>query len=156
MPEDLLTLGKLRAELVAKQKKEMKNDLRYSRAIRPNLILASSSEKGELIPTEKMMERTNFARLFATSPENPLRNKHCFYGMLSEQNVRKAPRGISELKRPFQREHHFRLDKRDRERCFPKIVRGRQARVLIGEKREKENETYIVYEVSELGSKRLF
>ena len=41
---------------------------------RPNPIPASRTEKGGLTFTEKMLAKTPFAALFATGPEDPLKN----------------------------------------------------------------------------------
>ena len=90
-------------------------EIRYSRAVRPNQVPDGSSEKGGWVFTEEMLERAAFAKLFATAPDDPLRNKHSLYCKLSKQNVKLASRGISELKRHFQREHHLRLDQKYRE-----------------------------------------
>ena len=67
-----------------------------------------------------------------------------------------ASRGISELKRHFQREHHLRLHQQYCELYFPKDVRGRGAPVLYGEIREKEKQILLEYEVPELDTKRPF
>ena len=65
-----------------------------------------------------------------------------------------APRGISELKRHFQRKHQLRLDHRNREQYFPRDFRGRDARVLHGDKLETENESHKDYEVPKNSSER--
>ena len=128
VPEDLLTFGQLKAKIVATQKKVNKSKIRFSRVGRPNPVTDGSSKKGGWVFAEEMLERAPFAKVFATRPDDLLHNKHCFYCMFCKQNVNIAFRGISELKRHFQREHHLRLDQRYRESHFPKSVCGSDAR----------------------------
>ena len=47
-------------------------------------------------------------------------------------------RGLYELKRHFQREHHLRADQKFRARYHPSKVRGSDGRTLYGSKLEAE------------------
>ena len=65
-------------------------------------------------------------------------------------------RGLYELKRHFQREHHLRADERFRARYLPSKVRGSDGRTLYGSKLEAEKELFMHLEVPELDHKRPF
>ena len=109
--DSLKTLGQIRSD--ARKKCEL---YRWSREGRPNPISPSGSDGGGYVFTEEMLEVAPFAKIFATAPENPLKNRHCFYCMLCRRNVSMKSRGLYELKRHFQREHHLRADQRFRAR----------------------------------------
>ena len=85
--DNLMTLGHLKAKIVASQKMVKNSDIRYSRACCPNSVPEKSSEKSGWIFTEETLSRAHFEKLFTTGPEDPLGNKHCFYCMLCKQNV---------------------------------------------------------------------
>ena len=106
--DSLKTLGQIRSD--ARKKCEL---YKWSREGRPNPISPSGSDGGGYVFTEEMLELAPFAKNFATGPENPLKNRHCFYCMLCRRNV---SMGLYELKRHFQREHHLRADQRFRAR----------------------------------------
>ena len=72
--DSLKTLGQIRS--VARKKCEF---YRWSREGRPNPISPSGSDGGGYVFTEEMLEVAPFAKIFATGPENPLKNRHCFY-----------------------------------------------------------------------------
>ena len=95
-------------------------------------------------------------KIFATGPENPLKNRHCFYCMLCRRNVSKRSRVLYELKRHFQREHHLRADQRFRARYHPSKIRGSDGRTLYGSKLEAERELFMHLDVPELDHKRPF
>ena len=97
-----------------------------------------------------------FAKVFATGPEEPLKNRHCFFCMLCKKNISMKSRGLCELKRHYQRDCHVRIDQRFRERYCPGKVRGKGAQVLYGVKLEKEREQYMELDVSDLCHKRPF
>ena len=105
--DSLKTLGQIRSD--ARKKGEL---YRWSREGRPNPISPSGSDGGGYVFTEEMLEIAPFAKIFATGPENPLKNRHCFYCMICRRNVSMKSRGLYELKRHFQREHHLRADQR--------------------------------------------
>ena len=103
---------------------------------------------------KKMLKLAPFAKFFAAGPEDPLKNKHCFFCMLCKKNISINSRGLNQLKRHYQRDWHLRNDQRFREGyCFGK-VRGRDARVLYGEKLEIGREQYVELDVPDLCQKR--
>ena len=65
-----------------------------------------------------------------------------------------ASRGLSELRKHFERDHHLRADQRYREKYFPRAVLGKNALVLVGQKLEEVREKYKNFEVPELDQKR--
>ena len=148
--DSLKTLGQIRSD--ARRKK---CDLyRWSREGRPNPISPSGSDGGGYVFTEEMLEVAPFAKIFATGPENPLKNRHCFYCMICRRNVSMNSRGLYELKRHFQREHHLRADQRFRARYHPSKVRGSHGRTLYGSKLESEKELFMHLDVPDLDHKR--
>ena len=106
--------------------------------------------------TEEMPEIAPFAKVFATGPENPLKNRHCFFCLICRRNVSMKSRGLYKLKRHFQREHHLRADQAFRARYHPSKVRGSDGRTLYGSKLEAEKELFMHLEVPELDHKRPF
>ena len=121
--DSLKTLGQIRSDV--RKKGEL---YKWSREGRPNPISPSGSDGGGYVFTEEMLELAPFAKIFANGPENPLKNRHCFYCMLCRRNVSMRSRGLYELKRQFQREHHLRADQRFRARYHPSKVRGSDGR----------------------------
>ena len=95
--DSLKTLGQVRSD--ARKKCEL---YKWSREGQPNPISPSGSDGGEYVFTEEMLELAPFAKNFATGPENPLKNRHCFYCMLCRRNVSMRSRGLYERKRHFQ------------------------------------------------------
>ena len=149
--DSLKTLGQIRSDV------RKKGDLyRWSREGRPNPILPSGSDGVGYVFTEEMLEVAPFAKIFATGPENPLKNRHCFYCMLCRRNVSMKSRGLYELKQHFQREHHLRADQRFRAQYHPSKVRGSDGRTLYGSKLEAEKELFMHLDVPELDQKRPF
>ena len=65
-------------------------------------------------------------------------------------------RGLYELKRHFQREHHLRADQRFSARYHPSKVRDSDGRTLYVSKLEAERELLIHLDVPELDHKRPF
>ena len=149
--DSLKTLGQIRSD--ARKKCEL---YKWSRKGRPNPISPSGSDGGGYVFTEEMLELAPFAKIFATGPENPLKNRHCFYCMLCRRNVSMRSRGLYELKRHFQREHHLRADQKFRARYHPSKVRGSDGRTLYGSKLEAEKELFMHLDVPELDHKRPF
>ena len=149
--DSLKTLGQIRSDV--RKKGEL---YKWSREGRPNPISPSGSDGGGYVFTEEMLELAPFAKVFATGPENPLKNRHCFYCMLCRRNVSMRSGGLYELKRHFQREHHLRADQRFRARYYPSKVRGSDGRTLYGSKLEAERELFMHLDVPELDHKRPF
>ena len=145
------TLGQIRSD--ARKKSEL---YRWSREGRSNPISPSGSDGGGYVFTEEMLEIDLFAKIFATGPENPLKSRHCFYCMICRRNVSMKSRGLYELKRHFQREHHLRADQRFRARYHPSKIRGSDGRTLYGSKLEAEKELIMHLDVPELDHKRPF
>ena len=94
--DSLKTLVQIRSD--ARKKGEL---YKWSREGRPNPISSSGSDGGGYVFTEEMLEIAPFAKIFATGPENPLKNRHCFYCTISRRNVSMKSRGLYELKRNF-------------------------------------------------------
>ena len=149
--DSLETLGQIRSD--ARKKDEL---YRWSREGRPNPILPSGSDGGGYVFTEEMLEIAPSAKIFAIGPENPLKNRHCFYCMICRRNVSRKSRGLYELKRRFQRKHHLRADQRFRARYHPSKVRGSDGRTLYGSKLEAGKELFMHLDVPELDHKRPF
>ena len=149
--DSLKTLGQIRSD--ARKKCEL---YRWSREGRPKPISPSGSDGGGYVFTEEMLEVAPFAKIFATGPENRLKNRHCFYFMLCRRNVSMKSRGLFELKRHFQREHHLRADQRFCARYHPSKLRGSEGRTLNGSKLEAEKELFMHLDVPELDHKRPF
>ena len=103
-----------------------------------------------------MLALAPFAKVFATGPEDPLKNRLCCFCMLCKTNIPMKSRGLYEVKRQYQRDCHLRIDQRFRERYYPGKVRGRDARVLYGVKLEKGREQYMELDVPELCYNRPF
>ena len=103
-----------------------------------------------------MLALAPFAKVFATGPEDLLKNRHCFFCMLCKKNIFMKSRGLYEVKWHYQRDCHLRIDQRFRERYCPGKLRGRDARVLYGVKLEKEREQYMELEVPDVCYKRPF
>ena len=80
--DSLKTLGQIRSDALKKS-----NLYKWSREGRPNQISASGSDGGGYVFTDEMLEIAPFAKVFATGPENPLKNRHCFFCMICRRNV---------------------------------------------------------------------
>ena len=149
--DSLKTLGQILSD--ARKKGELS---RWSREGRPNPISPSGLDGGGHVFTEEMLEIASFAKIFATGPEIPLKNRRCFYCMICRRNVSMKSRGLYELKRHFQREHHLRADPRFRARYHPSKVRGSDGRTLDESELEAEKELFMLLDVPELDHKRPF
>ena len=108
------------------------NLYKWLRGGRLNPIASSGPDDGEYVFTEEMLELAPFAKIFATGTKNPLKNWHCFFCMICRRNVSMKFRGLYELKRQFQREHHLRADQRFRARYHPSKVPDSDGRTLYG------------------------
>ena len=71
--DSLKTLGQIRSD--ARKKCEL---YRWSREGRLNPISPSGLDGDGYFFTEEMLKIAPFAKIFATGPENPLKNRHCF------------------------------------------------------------------------------
>ena len=149
--DSLKTLGQIRSD--AQKKGEL---YRWSREGRPKPISPSGLDGGGYVFTEEMLEIAPFAKVFATGPENSLKNRHCFYCMICRRNVSMKSRGLYELKRHLQREHHLRADQRFRARYRPSKIQGSDGRTLYGSKLEAEKQLFMHLDVPELDYKRPF
>ena len=148
----LKTLKEIKTEL----EKRANNPFRWSGKGRPNPLPKCGEASGGYVYTEEMLALAPFAKVSATGPEDPLRNRHCFFCMLCKKNVSMKSRGLYELKRHYQHDCHLRIDQRFRGRYCPGKVRGRDARVLYGVKLEKEREQYMELDMPDLCYKRPF
>ena len=144
--DSLKTLKEIKAEIV----KKAKNLFQGSRKGRPNSLPKCQEENGGYVFTGEMLALAHFAKVSASGPEDPLKNKHCFFCMLCKKNTSMKSRGLYELKRQYHQDCHLRIDQRFRERYGPGKVRGRDTRVLCGVKLEKEREQYMELDVPDL------
>ena len=131
------------------------NLYKWSRECWPNPISLGGSDDWGYVFTEEMLEIGPFANIFVTGPENPLKNRQCFFCVICSSNVSMKSRGVYELKRHFQREHHLRADQMFRARYHPSTVHGSDGRTLCGSKLEAEKELFVHLEVPELDHKHL-
>ena len=99
--DSLKTLKEMKAELV----KKAKNPFPWSRKGRPNPLPKCGEGSGGYVFTEKMLALALFAKVLATGPEDPPKNRHCFC-MLCKKNISMKSRGLYELKRHYQRDCH--------------------------------------------------
>ena len=134
----------------SEKKKRQSKMCKWSREGRQNPLPPAGDDKGGYVFTEEMLELAQFAKVFATGPDDPLNNRYSFYCMLCRRNISKKMRGLYELKRHFQRDCHFRADQRLREKICPGKVRGRDGRVLYGSRLEAEREVYVELDLPEL------
>ena len=81
--DSLKTLEEKKTELVEKAN----NPFQWSRKGRPNPLSRCGEERGGYVFTEEMLALAPFAKVFATGPEEPLRNRHCFFCMLCKKNI---------------------------------------------------------------------
>ena len=72
--DSLNTLGQIRSD--ARKRGNLYN---WSQEGRPNTISLSGSDDGGYVFDEEMLEIAPFAKMFATGPQNPLKNRHCFF-----------------------------------------------------------------------------
>ena len=147
----LKTLGQIRSHALKKG-----NLYKWSKEVWPDPISASGLDGGGYVFTEEMLEIIFFAKVLATGPKNPLKNRHCFFCKICRRNVSLKSGGLYELKREFQREDHFRADQRFRARYHPSKVRGSDGRTLYGSKLEAEKEFFMSLGAPELDHKRPF
>ena len=59
----------------------------WSREGRPNLLPKCGEESAGYFFTEEKLTLAPLAKVFATRPEDPLRNEHCFFCMLCKRNI---------------------------------------------------------------------
>ena len=147
-----IALKEIKTELVRKAK----NPFRWSRKGRSNPLPKCGEESGGYVFTEEMLALAPFAKVFATGPEDLLKNRHCFFCMLCMKKSSMKSRGLYELKKHYQRDCYLRIDQRFRESCCPGKVRGRDARVFYGAKLEEAREQYMELDVPDLCYRRSF
>ena len=87
--DSLKTLGQIRSDALKKG-----NLYKWSREGRPKAISPSGSDGGGYVFTAEMLEIAPFAKIFATGPENPLKNRHCFFCKIYRRNVSMKSRGL--------------------------------------------------------------
>ena len=51
---------------------------KWSRVGRQNPLLPAGNDKEGYVFTEEMLELAPFAKVFATGPDDPIRNRYCF------------------------------------------------------------------------------
>ena len=95
--DSLKTLKEIKAELV----KKANNPFRWSRESRPDRLPKCGEESGWYVFTEEMLALAPFPKFFATGPEDPLKNRHCFFCMLCKKNFSMKSGGLYELKRHY-------------------------------------------------------
>ena len=103
-----------------------------------------------------MLEVAPFAKIFATGPENLLKSRHCFFCMVFRRTVSMKSRGLHELRRHFQREHHLSADQRFHARYHPSNIRSSDGRTFFASKLEAEKELFMLLQVADLDHKRPF
>ena len=133
--DSIKTLGQIRFDA-----RKESNLYKWSREGRFNPISCLGSDDAGYVFTEEMLDIAPFAKIFATGPENPPTNRHCFFCMICRRNVSMKSRGLFEIKRHFQRDHHMRADQRFRARYHPSNVRESDGRTLYGSKLEAKKE----------------
>ena len=104
--DSLTTLKEIKTELL----KKVNNPFRWSRKGRPNPLPKCGEESGWFLFTEEMLALPPFAKVFATGPEDLLKNRHCFFCMLCKKNISMKSRGLYELNRHYRRDCHLRID----------------------------------------------
>ena len=98
--DSLKTLKEIKADIV----KKASNPFRWSRNDRPNPVAKCGEDSGGYVFTEEMLTLAPFAKVFATGPEDPLKNKHYVFCMLCKKNNSMKSRGMYELKGHYQRD----------------------------------------------------
>ena len=78
----------------SEKKKRQSKMWKWSREGRQNPLLPAGDDKGGYVFTEKMLELAPFAKVFATGPDDHLRNRYSFYCMLCKRNISMRTRGL--------------------------------------------------------------
>ena len=84
-------------EIKTEMLKKANNPFRWSiKAIRgrPNSRPKCGEESGVYVFTEEMLALAPFAKVFATGPEDPVKNRHCFFCLLCKKNISMKSRGL--------------------------------------------------------------
>ena len=81
--DSLETLKDIKTELV----KKANNPFRWSRKGHPNPLPKCGEESSGFVFTEEMLALAPFAKVFATGPEDPLKNRHCLFCMLCKKDI---------------------------------------------------------------------
>ena len=138
------------------EKKKHSEMWKRSREGPENPLLPTGGEKAGYVFTKEMMELAPFPKIFATGPDDPLSNRNCFYCKLCKRNISMRTRGLYELKSHFQRDCHFRVDQRLREKTCPGKVRGRDGKMLYVSKLETDREMSMELDLSSLSHQKPF
>ena len=149
--DSLKTLGQIRCDV---QKKG--NLYKWSREGRPNSISPSGLDDGGYVFTEEMLKIAPFEKIFATGPENPLKNWHCFLCMICKMYVSMKSRDLYEKKAAFLVGTSFEVRSGVSCSLHPSKIRNSDARTLYGSKLEAEKELFRHLEVPEVDHKRPF
>ena len=96
--DSLKTLQEIKC---SEKKKRQSKMWKWSREDRLNPLLPAGDDKGGYVFTEEMLELAPFAKVFATGPDEPLKNRYSFYCMLCKRNMSMRTRGLYELKPKF-------------------------------------------------------
>ena len=104
--DSLQTLTKIKSKLV----KKVYNPFRWSGKGRANPVPKCGEESSGYVFTEEMLALALFAKVSATGPEDPLKNRQCFFCMLCQKIFSMKSRGFYALKTHYQRDCHLRND----------------------------------------------
>ena len=137
-------------------RKKGSNLFKWSREARPDPILFCGSEEGGFVITKDMLELAPFANIFATGPEDTLKNRHCFYCKVCKRNISMKSRSLYEIIRQFQREQLLSAGQRFCARYHPTKLRGSDGRKLKGSKLEAGRDLLVLLDVRDLVHKRRF
>ena len=140
----------------SEKKKQQSKIWKWSTEGRQNPLSPAGENKGGYVFTEEMLKLAPFAKVFATGPDAPFSNGFCFFCMLCKRNISMRTGGLYELQRHFQRNWHYRVDERLREKICPVKIRGLDGRVLYGSKLEAERELYVELDLPDVSHKRPF
>ena len=149
----LKTLAQFRSDA---RKKRGSNLFKWSREGRPKPIPPCGSKEGGYVFTEEMLELTPLAKIFATGPEDSLKNCHCFNCVICKRNISMKSRGLYEVKSHLEREQHLKAGQRFRARYHTTKVRGSNGRTSYGSKLEAENDLFMHLDVPDLEYRRPF
>ena len=79
-----------------------------------------------------MLKIARFAKIYATGPEDPLRNRYCFHCLNGAISISMTSRELYELKRHYQLEQHLVSDQHNRARFSASKKRGSDGRIFMG------------------------
>ena len=102
------------------------------------------------------MQQWPWAKTFASRPENPLKNCQKTYGMMCKVNLSMHSCDVYQAKRHYQSVDHLPQDQRYRGHYFRGALRGKDARVLYGERLAAERQVHMNCELPGVDYKRPF